>query len=162
MSNPTTDLRLDDELIRLYSDVENVVWSPTLYSDAARMAREITQLRLDIAQQAANTSAVLQAQGERDAAIEDVFRLLVAIRQYVAARQNDRGDLAAHWWTLQEIAKEPAGDVTHRPVPSAAGHPGSSSHTAIANEGSNPSGPAEQHCDCNYDDCRICFPVTRE
>jgi len=77
----------------------------------AEAATMIEQLRLDLAQHTANTDSVLQAQGERDAAIEDVFRLLVAIRQYVAARQEGRGDLAAHWWTLQEIAKEPAADV---------------------------------------------------
>jgi len=53
-------------------------------------------------------------------------------------------------------------DVTHRPVPSAAEHLGTTPAAAMrANEGSIPSGPAEQRCDCNYDDCRICFPDTR-
>lgn len=36
---------LDDERIRLYTDVENVIASPSLYSDAVSMACEIRSLR---------------------------------------------------------------------------------------------------------------------
>lgn len=49
------------------------------HSDVERMEREIEQLRLDLAQQTANTTTVLQAQHERDAAIEDVRRLRIAL-----------------------------------------------------------------------------------
>ncbi len=46
MSDVATRTRgLSDEQIRLYTDVENVVWAPSLYTDAVSMACEIRNMR---------------------------------------------------------------------------------------------------------------------
>ena len=78
-------------------------------------ADEIEQLRTEVA----SWKAVAHDHSERlkvigvnhDIAVQDVLRLVVAIRAYVAARLDGRGELAAHWWTLQNIAKEFVADV---------------------------------------------------
>lgn len=56
--------------------------------DYDELARECAQLRLDLAQHNGNATAVLQAQHERDCAVEDVKRLSDAL-QVLLDEQND-------------------------------------------------------------------------
>lgn len=60
----------------------------------------------------AETTKRLQAVHERDCAVEDVKRLLEAIRLYVRSKKADLGRNALDWWRLQEIEKESAADVS--------------------------------------------------
>lgn len=51
----------------------------------ARLTDEIELLRADLAIQAVNATAVLQAQHERDAAIEDLVRLRAELLEWIKA-----------------------------------------------------------------------------
>lgn len=64
------------------------------------------------AQAMENGTRALQAVHERDCAVEDVKRLLEAIRLYVRSKKADHGRNALDWWRLQEIEKESAADVS--------------------------------------------------
>lgn len=53
----------------------------------------------------------MQAEIEKDASVGDVTRLGMAIRAYVLTAKDHKGEAAARWWTLQEIAREFSPDV---------------------------------------------------